>query len=359
MTPLIYHLVQHMAPGGIETLVAEFTRRAGGLTSRIISLDGNSADLIAQWPRLAELPHETLIGCAKPPGVSPRLLARLVRLFRQTRPQAVLSHGPGPLLYGTLAARLAGVPIRLHTDHDGWSLTQPGLAGLHRLAVRLGQPKLIAVSDDVARTVQALHPDRTVQVIGNGIDTGRFRPGDRLAARWAAGLPVTVPLIGSLGRLERVKGHDVLLAALAHLPGVHLALIGRGSQSEPLRSQAQFLGISDRVHFLGHRDDTDRLLPAFDVFCLPSRAEGLPVAILEAQATGLPVVASDVGGVARGLAPGCGRLVPPEQPQALATALKEQLHIDRLAPGLAARTFIEQHFSLGAMVDAYRRLILP
>lgn len=353
--PTVIHIVQRMAPGGIETLVSEFIRAAPDLDGRVISLEGAASDLILGWPRLGDI-EERLTALDKRPGFDPTLVARLAGVLRARRPTAVLCHGIGPLLYGGLAARIARVPVRLQIEHDGWSLAAPRRAALHRLGVRLANSRLVAVSVAVRDVLATLHPGRTVEIIGNGIDMERFRPADRLAARRRVGLPVGAPLIGAIGRLERVKGHDVLIDALARLDGVHLALVGGGSEAEALRERVRRNGLGGRVHFLGHRDDTADLLPCFDVFCLPSRAEGLPLAVLEAQAVGLPVVASAVGGVPQALHPEASDLVPAEDVGALALALVRRLA--RPADAAGPRAFVQARYSLRATLAAYRALIL-
>ncbi|MFY7962869.1 MAG: glycosyltransferase, partial [Elsteraceae bacterium] len=279
MSDTVIHIVQRMAPGGIENLVAEFIRSAADMECQVISLEGGASDLIRGWPRLAAL-SDKLTAMRKAPGVDLTLVPRLAAILRERRPTAVLCHGIGPLIYGGLAARLAGVPVRLQIEHDGWSLQSPRAARLHRFGLWLAGSRLVAVTQAVAEDLRRLHPAKPVAVVINGVDTERFRPADQTRSRLRLGLPAAVPLIGCIARLEAVKGQDLLIDAMVGLPGVHLALVGDGSQAGSLKSRVEALGVEDRVHFLGHRDDSSELLPCFDVFCLPSRAEGLPLALL-------------------------------------------------------------------------------
>jgi glycosyltransferase involved in cell wall biosynthesis len=354
MTETVIHIVQRMAPGGIENLVAEFIRTTPDINSQVISLEGNTSDLIRAWPRLAAI-AKRVTAMRKNPGVDLTLVHRLVSLLRARRPVAVLCHGIGPLLYGGLAARIAGVPVRLQIEHDGWSLQVPWVERLHRLGLWLSQARLVAVTDAVASVLGRLHPNKLVSVVINGVDTERFRPADQTESRLRFGLPVGVPIIGSIGRLELVKGHDVLIDAVTSLPGVHLAIVGDGSQAGALMSRVEAAGITDRVHFLGHRDDSSELLPCFDVFCLPSRAEGLPLALLEAQSVGLSVVASAVGGVPFAVCSPFAELIPPENASALAAALGRRLTLPSDAAMI--RSFVEDKFSLRTMIQSYRHLI--
>ena len=187
------------------------------------------------------------------------------------------------------------------------------------------------------------------------MDTDRFRPGSRPDARRAFGLPASARLIGSVGRLERVKGHDVLIEALVDLPAdCHVVLAGDGSCRAELLGQAARLGLADRVHFLGPVQAPEALYPAFDLFCLPSRAEGFPRTLIEAQAAGIPVVATDVGGAREAVCPSTGRLAPPERPAELAAILGDALeNAARLSP----RRFVDPLHSNARMFDCYRALV--
>ena len=202
------------------------------------------------------------------------------------------------------------------------------------------------------------------QVILNGIDTTRFQPGDRQAARSALGLPPHGRVIGISARLEHVKGVDIALEALARLDGeavrdVTLAIAGSGSLLATLEQQAVALGIADRVAFLGHLDDMAAFYPALDVFCLPSRAEGLPLSLLEAQSCAIPVVATRVGGVCDAVCDATGHLVPSEDPSALASALQCSLQESLARNGNRdPRNFVLKTADLDSIAQAYLELAL-
>lgn len=152
--------------------------------------------------------------------------------------------------------------------------------------------------------------------------------------RKRSGWPAEAPVIGTVGRLERVKGFDVLLDAFARLTppkgGVtempRLVIVGDGSQKTALRRQAEALGISERLSFAGYMTDAARAPVGFDVMAIPSRQEALPLACLEAMAAGTPVVASNVGGLPEAVLDGeTGLIVPPDNVEALAAALQSLL----------------------------------
>jgi glycosyltransferase involved in cell wall biosynthesis len=226
---------------------------------------------------------------------------------------------------------------------------------------------VVGVSTPVATELQRWVPAARVHQIGNGIDTDRFcRTAEPDRARAAVpGLPTgDAPLIGFVGRLSAAKGIDTLLAALPLLDArlgrrAELVLVGEGEHRATLLAQAAARGLQDRVHFLGTRADTPALYSAFDVLCLPSRVEAFPMVLLEAMACATPVVATDVGDVARMLDNGrCGRVVPVDQPGALAQALAEVLSDRACAAALASagRNRVQQHYSAQTMAQRYLAL---
>jgi glycosyltransferase involved in cell wall biosynthesis len=353
----IVHVVQHLRPGGLEVMALELARmQARRHPTFIASLDGDKESTLAAWPRLRSQ-QEQLIFLGKNPGLDPMLPVRLYRLFRRLRPCGVHTHHIGPLLYAGPAARTAGVPRRIDTEHDVWHLQNAKRRRIAQFALLAASPTLIAdaphVADAVARTLGRPAP----RVILNGIDTNRFTPGHQTDARRRFGLPRHGSIIGIAARLETVKGVDIAIAALRAVPDAILAIAGSGGQLENLRSLVESLEVNQQVRFLDHIDDTALFYQAIDVLCLPSRDEGLPLALLEAQACGRRVVASRVGGVPGGVDPDSGILVDPENPEALARALRKALCGD-IGTNSSARSFVERTASLETMASAYSQLML-
>jgi glycosyltransferase involved in cell wall biosynthesis len=355
----IVHVVQHMRPGGLEVMALELARaQLAYHPTLIVSLEGSFEEAAAHWPRLRPL-REGLHFMGKRPGLDPLLVPRLIALFRRLRPVCVHTHHAGPLLYAGPAARAAGVARRIHTEHDAWHLQNGRRRRVVAFALWVTRPKLVADAPHVAAAVAAALGCELPQVILNGVDTSHFSPGDRLAARRLLGLPESGCIIGIAARLERVKGVDIAIAALAEVPGVLLAIAGDGSEAGNLKSQTASLGLDQRVVLVGHVDDMAGFYRAIDLLCLPSRAEGLPLSMLEAQSTGVRLVACDVGGVRAGLDPESGILVPPEDPAALARALLSVVQSgDQLANRDTPRRFVERTASLQKMAASYLKIAL-
>jgi glycosyltransferase involved in cell wall biosynthesis len=235
--------------------------------------------------------------------LSPLTLLGLVRLIRRHGVRLVHSHGKGAGLYGRLAARLAGVPA-VHTLHGLHyeRYARPVRAAYLALERRLSACTHVVVNVSRAQETEglALGLFRSGQsrVIRNGVDVAGLgaRALDRWDARVALGLDQAALVIGSAARFDEVKQLDLLLRALAAIPrpSFGVALIGHGPEEPRLRRLTRELGLEQRVTFAGEIPEAAALFPAFDVFATPSRKEGLPLAVLEAMAVGLPVVASDI-----------------------------------------------------------------
>jgi glycosyltransferase involved in cell wall biosynthesis len=171
--------------------------------------------------------------------------------------------------------------------------------------------------------------------------------------------PARTPTIGAIGRLAAQKGFDVLLRALVDVPGARLVIVGDGEERGRLEALARELGIADRTSFPGWTEEPRRLLADFDVFALPSRFEGFPLSILEAQLAEVPIVATDVGSVREAVVPDeTGLLVAADQPEALAEALDALVGDPerRRRLGRAGREHVLARFTATHMARAFERL---
>lgn len=287
----------------------------------------------------------------------------LTALMRHHGTQVVHSHEFTMAVYGAVAARRAGAR-HVITMHGGRYYAD---AWRRRAALRWAMGHSAATTTvssataaDLRRTL-GISEDR-VRVVPNGIEMPR---GERAALRRELQVGEDELLVVAIGNLYPVKGHAVLLRALAELeeqggaPAWRLAIAGRGEEEQRLRDMAADAGIASRVHVLGFRSDAPDILAAGDLFVMPSLSEGLPLALVEAMATGLPIIASDVGGIPEVVARDQEAvLVPAASPPALAAAMRSLLGdpARRAAIGAAAQRRAYRDFSVATMGSAYEAL---
>ncbi len=281
-------------------------------------------------------------------GGAPAALAAAVAALRPVALEVPLYSRASPYL--RLAARRAGVPLVVAHEWE-----RGGPPGLARRAVDLllrPATRFIAASEHHAQRLvgSGVAPAR-VAVVRNGIEAGTFERGERAATRAALGVAPEAPLLLVPARLHAAKGHRDLLAALPEVrrghPGLQVIFAGEGPERAALATAARGLGLAGVVRLLGHREDIPDLLAAADVVVLPSRAEGLPAALLEALAAGRAVVATAVGGVPEAIRDGHeGRLVPAGDAGALAGAIGDLLAAEaaRAALGAAGRARVLREF---------------
>jgi glycosyltransferase involved in cell wall biosynthesis len=275
----------------------------------------------------------TCVGVGRPP-LDPRWIVRLARLVRRERWDVVHTHAPLPAVVARLAARSSSRVV--HTEHNVWARYRAPVRFLNAMTWRRND-HVIAVSDSVAASISR-RPD--AEVVVQGIDASRFTTGDddRAEARRRMGVAPDSIVVGTVGNLVGKKDHANLLRAVASMQAlrpVQVVIAGTGPLEDELRRLSSDLGVP--VRLLGMRDDVPTLLHGFDVFCLSSQFEGLPIALLEAMATGRPVVATAVGGIPQAVTDGVdGLLVPPGDSGVLAAALTKVLDDPDLAGRLGA-----------------------
>jgi glycosyltransferase involved in cell wall biosynthesis len=287
-------------------------------------------------------------------------------MLRRVRPailHASLFHAN---LCGRLLGRLSGVPIVITWRHSV-EIGGQWRERINRWTARLDD-RAVAVCELVrqAEIVRGGAPAGRVVTVYNGVDVDRFsakEPQVVERVRRALGIPVDALLLGTVGRHSPEKDLANLLAAMVavrdHVPTAWLVLVGGGELRGQLETQVRSLGLSDAVVFAGVRDDVPEILAALDLFVLPSRWEGLPLAVLEAMAARLPVVATAVGGVPEVVVDGLtGLLVPPGDPPALAGALLSLARDAgrRRAMGQAGYERVREHFAMAQMARAMERL---
>jgi len=284
-------------------------------------------------------------------------LVALVRLYdwiRHIRPTILHTSLFHANLTGRLLGRLAGVPMIVCSERT-MAMESEWRYRFNRWTIGLVD-RVTAVSANV-RDFCISHiglPADKLVLIPNGVEVSETPLISCQEARVELGLPLDVPAIGTVSRLDPVKGIGFLIQALARVDSAHLAVVGDGPERAVLGSLASSLDVADRVHWAGHRPDVPRLLPAFDLFVQPSLHEGLPNTVLEAMAAELPVVATTVGGTPEVVVDGVtGLLVPPCDSVALAEAIATILRDPglRRTMGQAGRERVRRYFSLEQMIQ--------
>ncbi len=334
----VAHLIESDGPGGAERVVAQLATalQAEG-ASNVAFLPARGEGWLARQLEGSGVKVEHF-HIERP--VSPACARSLAAAFRRHRIAVAHSHEFTMAVYGAWAARLAG-SAHLITMHGSRYYAERLRRRLAMRAAVAMSGRTVAVSTQLASQLRRDLgvPAGRIETIPNGVPV--MAPA-ATAIRQELGLAAHDRLLVAVGNLYPVKGHCHLIDALALLPArgptVHLAICGRGDLAGPLAARACERGLADRVHLLGLRSDVAGILAAADVFVMPSLAEGLPLALLEAMFASAPIVASDVGEVAAALDSGrAGLLVPPGDPAALASAVSLLLSDPVLARDLGER----------------------
>ncbi|WP_168222149.1 glycosyltransferase [Aquisphaera giovannonii] len=351
--------------GGLERIVVNLVRMGGVLGQEPSVICVEKPGMLASQVDALGAP----ILCAeKPPGLNYGSVGRIREFLHRLKPDVVHTHQVGALLYAGPAARREKVPVVVHTEHGNRMARQRSLIRRARVGLlwAIGGfyvDRFFCVSEDIADSVRTscIVPGRKVAVVPNGIDTSIFSwGGDPEVSRRELKIPPDVAVIGTVGRLDEVKSQDLLIRGFSritdHAPAPHLLLVGDGTERPRLQHLADQLKISDRVHFAGYQSQPERFLGVMNVFALTSRSEGMPLSILEAWAAGLPVVASNVGGIPKLIVDGqTGLLFESGEETALADALSRLLTntLEAARIGEAGRQHVRSRFDVEVMARNY------
>ena len=368
--PLVIHVVYSFDVGGLENGIVNLINRmpVEHFRHMIVAL---TRCVPAFCERISRRDVQFL-SLDKPVGHGFGLYPQLYRLFREHRPAIVHTRNLAALEM-TVPAWLAGVPVRIHGEH-GWDTSDlDGMSRKYQLLRRAYSPfvsKYVALS----RRIESYLTDKVgvradrVRRICNGVDTRRFAPVS--VRQEIPDSPFNDPALtvfGTVGRLQSVKDHANLIRAFGVLVResaeaarrARLVIVGGGPLLGTLQELVQSEQLDRHVWLAGERADVSSMTRGLNVFVLPSLAEGISNTLLEAMASGLPVVATNVGGNVELVVDGeTGLLVPPASPGPLAEAMADLLeHPDRaLAFGVAGCERVRAQFSLEAMVGSYLAL---
>ena len=365
--PLVAHVMYRFDTGGLENGIVNLINHmpADAYRHAVIALTE-----VTDFRKRIKRDDVQFISLNKAPGHGIWLFPKLFKLFRRLRPAIVHSRNLAALEV-QLPAWAAGVPVRIHGEHgrdvgdlDGSNITYQRVRRFYRPFVSY----YLALSRDLAQylTHTIRIPENKVLQVYNGVDAIRFHPGNTSVS--IPGCPFSRPeswIVGTVGRMQTVKDQPTLVRAFiralqldpALKQHLRLVLIGGG----PLRDECQQLlasaGVAELAWLPGERSDVPEVMRGLDCFVLPSLAEGISNTILEAMASGLPIIATDVGGNADLVVTGTsGEIVPPADPERMAQEIVRLANNVGLAQGMghAGRCIVEQKFSMNAMVAAYR-----
>jgi glycosyltransferase involved in cell wall biosynthesis len=358
----ITHFVESLERGGLERVVVDLAMAQ--------MKDGHTVHVVCLFKKgrlAAELDDVGIpvTSCDKQPGIDRDALATARKALAEHRTEILHTHNAVAHYHAVIAA--FRLPIRRIVN------TRHGMGGARVLSPREWRYRLALLRTDLAVAVcsegmqafvdRGIFPKRLARVVRNGIrvdDVIQAGPDTRPRARELLGLAPDAFVVGTVGRLNWAKDHPFLIEAFAlaleRLPQARLVIVGEGPTRTDLETRIAALGLGDRILLTGDRSDVVHLLPAFDVFVLSSRTEGYSIALLEASAAGLPIIATAVGGNAEIVQQGIsGRIVPYADRVLLAQAIELMARNEtaRLAMGREARAWAERYGSVRSMTDAY------
>jgi glycosyltransferase involved in cell wall biosynthesis len=358
----VLHLVNSLEPGGMENGVVNLARHLPPeeFATGVCCLEREGAFA-------ARLPATTpVFVLGKGGGFSLAAARRLRETLARERPDVLHTHNLGPLIYAALATRGGFGPAILQGEHAQLAPEELSPKRLWQRRVLFRCARCVhtvssSLRDDLRR---AGLPGGHVEVLLNGVDTGRFQPGDRAAARQQTGLPAEAVILGMVGRFGPFKRHALLVEAFhalgQRLASAHLLIVGAGGPEEAnVRAQAAGSPLAGRIHFTGLQRDLRPFYQAMDLLVVPSVNEGLSNTLLEAMASGVPALAHDACGNAEVITPGVDGVVAAlESPGRLAVLLEELLRQPaRLVEmGRNARAKAERDYSLERMMAGYAAL---
>ncbi len=358
--PLIVHILHRFDIGGLESVLVNMINTMPEQSYRhvIISLTESS-----EFEKRINREDVEVICLHKQAGNDPKIHLKIWRLLRRLKPACVHTYNIATLEYNVIAF-LAGIKKRIHAEHGRDIYDLDGSNKKYQYLRRAINPfvtKWVPVSNELAvwlaDTVKL--PKNKINLIYNGIDLELYRPKKYIEKGKC--------IIGTVGRMAAVKDQLTLIKAVEDLitetpklrQDIRLVLIGDGELYPVIKKYIADHSLENNIELLGAREDVAQLLHDFDIFVLPSLAEGIPLTILEAMATALPVISTEVGGVPELIENGFqGYLIKPKDIKDLVDKIK--LYIDNpeliAKHGACGREKVEENFSLRAMTKQYLQI---
>lgn len=355
----VAHLIDTLSWGGAQKLLVTFAEAAGArnIIPTVICLRALNDSPFAQ--HLTDLGVPVIVlPCRR--IFEPQQIWQLIRFLRQGKFDVLHSHLTQANIIGGIVGRLVGIPVvsSVHNTKIRVRRYHKARQAIETAVLRHATMRVVAVGHVVAEIQQQQLGSKRIYTIPNAVASiPPLSSDERLTLRSSIlGDPSRIMLI-AVGRLTAQKGYHDLLTAIAQLrvthPSLALVIVGRGELQAEITERVAKLGLNQHVFLLGARTDVPKLLAVSDVFVSTSHWEGLPVAVLEGMAAGLPVVATSVGDVPRVVVEGTGFVVPPGSPEAFVTALQTLLDDPTLLRTFGANAYahVAQHYSATVWLD--------
>jgi sugar transferase (PEP-CTERM/EpsH1 system associated) len=365
----VVHLLYRFAAGGLENVLVQLINGLPRDEFRHTVIALTEAD--AAFAQRIERQDVEIISLHKAPGQPFGMYPAMYRLLRRLRPDVLHTCNLAALEFMPVAA-VAGVKLRIHAEH-GWDVSDPDGSNrkyrfLRRLYKNFVHDFIVVSAQLQSYMAQAIAvPATHLHFIENGVDTERFRPG-QMNETLPAGYPFAATdwVVGTVGRQEPIKNQHLLVEAFTRLKrllpeqeNLRLVLVGAGPLAAQLQAQIDAAGLTQDCWLPGTRADIPQILRQLNCFVLPSLAEGTSCTLQEALATGLPIVATDVGGNAAVLTAGIGLLVPSGDAEAMAKAMQAVLQNPPSAEQLTQqRAATVARYGLHNVLQRYRTLFL-
>ncbi len=359
----LMHIVYSLDTGGLEKLVVELVERVNSevFNSSVSCLTGRGA-----LSEKLEKNNIEVFYLNKKDGVGYLLPFRLSSLMKRKNIDIAHTHDSSANFYGGIAAKLAGVKVNINTEHGGIYFETKQKKLINRLLCHMNDCE-ICVSESIKKDLADMGlSKKKLRVIPNGIAFDKFdRDVDRRAKRNELGIKGTDFVITTVGRLSWEKGQELLLKAapgiIKKVPNAKFLIVGDGPLRKFLENLAEKEGLGDRVLFMGVREDIPEILKTSDCYVLPSKYESFGLTILEAMAAGIPVVATDVGGVSEIVKHGeTGLLISVRDSREVAEAVIRSAADISFSRSMAerAREMVRNRYRIEDMVKSHEDLYL-
>ncbi len=354
----VMHLMLSMEVGGMENGVANILRNTRD------SLDNYLCCLekIGTLGGMLDGSAVSIVNMSKKPGFSIPLIYKLSRLLIRNKIDILHSRCWSTLVYGYAASRIAGTPGLVHSEHGVFNLDYERRRKLYSYIVKRAD-RLLTVSSSLKDRIEEIvnQTDLRIKTIVNGVDTEKYRPAPNRDYGKQFGLKEKDVIIGSVGRLEKVKNYELFIETISRIKdkSVKGVLVGDGPERSNLENMARALNMQDRFIFLGKREDVSEIMPLFDIYVCSSHSEGLSNTILEAMASGVPSVATRVGGNPEIVCEGeTGFLVKPGDAEIMTASIMDLIADNDMLSmmKLKARDAAVKQYSLSRMVSEYEEV---